>query len=167
MTTDSLRPEPGWATSCGQIVMPHAAPNTRLEATDRLLIAERVARYGWAYDERDREALAGCFTPDGVWQGVTMGRDRVEPIHGAQAIADWLAGFWNTQSDQRRHVFTNLMVGEPDADRSTTHAYLVLLSSRGGVTTPVSAGPYRFTMRRTGDGLWHIAVLSAGFDAPF
>ena len=167
MTAGGLRPEPGWATSCGQVMMPPAAPSALLSTTDRLVIAERIARYGWAYDERDRTALADCFTPDGVWQGVIMDQHRVEPIHGAPAIADWLAGFWDTQSDQRRHVFTNLVVGEPDAEQATAHAYLVLLSSHDGTTMPVTAGPYRFTMRRTGDGLWRIAVLSAGFDAPF
>ncbi len=167
MTADGLRPEPGWATSCGQVMMTPTAPGALLGAADRLLIAERIARYGWAYDERDREALADCFTPDGVWQGVIMGRNRVEPIRGARAIADWLAGFWDIQPDQRRHVFTNLVVGEPDAEQATAHAYLVLLSSHDGATAPVSAGPYRFTMRRTGSKLWRIAVLSAGFDAPF
>ena len=30
-------------------------------------IAERIARYGWSYDERDRDGLADCFTSDGVW----------------------------------------------------------------------------------------------------
>lgn len=167
MTAGGLRPEPGWATSCGQVMMRPAAPSAFSRIADRLLIAERIARYGWAYDERDRGALADCFAPDGVWQGVIMGHHRVEPIHGAQAIANWLAGFWDTQSDQRRHVFTNLVVDEPDADQATAHAYLVLLSSHDGATAPVSAGPYRFTMRRTGGELWHIALLSAGFDAPF
>jgi ketosteroid isomerase-like protein len=148
-------------------MMPSAVASGLARTADRLMIAERIARYGWAYDERDRAALAGCFTPDGLWQGLIMGHDRVDPIRGAQPIADWLAGFWDTQSDQRRHVFTNVVVGEPDADQATAHAYLVLLSSLDGSTTPVSAGPYRFTMRRTRDSLWHIAVLSAGFDAPF
>jgi ketosteroid isomerase-like protein len=160
-------PLPGWATSCGQVAMTPPAPSAALGVADRLLITELIARYGWAYDERDREALAGCFTADAVWQGVIMGRDRVGPIHGAAAIADWLAGFWDAQTDQRRHVFTNIVIGGPDAERVTAHAYLVLLSSQDGATAPVSAGPYRFTMRRTGDESWHIAVLSAGFDAPF
>lgn len=57
--------------------------------------------------------------------------------------------------------------GRGDHDKATAHAYLVLLSSRDGATTPVSAGPYRFTMQRAGDETWRIAVLSAGFDAPF
>jgi hypothetical protein len=74
--------------------------NRRLRSEVRAGIAAReVVRRPtcWAaarapYDERDRAALAGCFTPDGLWQGLIMGRDRVDPIRGAQPIADWLIG---------------------------------------------------------------------------
>ncbi|QRP43149.1 nuclear transport factor 2 family protein [Amycolatopsis sp. FDAARGOS 1241] len=159
-----LLPEPGWASAVGQVSLPEPVPGA---IADRLLAGELIARYGWAYDERDRAALAACFTPDGVWQGVLMGRDRVDPIRGADAIAAWLAGFWPAQTDQRRHVFTNVVVGEPTGGSVVAHAYLLLLSSHDGTTTPVSAGPYRFTLRRTDRGLWRIAHLEAGFDAPF
>lgn len=158
-------PKPGWATATGQVALPAAARPGAI--ADRLLAGDLIARYGWAYDERDRAALADCFTPDGVWQGVIMGLDRVEPIHGAEAIAAWLAGFWPGQPDQRRHVFTNVVVGEPADGTLVAHAYLLLLSSHDRTTEPVSAGPYRFTLRRTDHGLWRIAHLEAGFDAPF
>ncbi|WIX77323.1 nuclear transport factor 2 family protein [Amycolatopsis carbonis] len=164
MSEGELFPEPGWAGASGHVALPEAAPGS---VADRLLVAETIARYGWAYDERDRAALAACFTPDGVWQGIIMGRDHVEPIHGADAIAAWLAGFWPAQIDQRRHVFSNIVVGEPDGGEVLAYAYLVLLSSHDRTTTPVSAGPYRFTLRRTDRGLWRIARLAAGFDAPF
>ncbi|QYN18431.1 nuclear transport factor 2 family protein [Amycolatopsis sp. DSM 110486] len=159
-----LLPQPAWATAAGQVALPAAAAGA---IADRLLIGEMIARYGWAYDERDRAALAACFTPDGLWQGVIMGRDHVDPIHGADAIATWLAGFWPAQTDQRRHLFTNVVSGEPTGGEVVAHAYLLLLSSHDSTTTPVSAGPYRFTMRRTERGLWRIARLEAGFDAPF
>jgi ketosteroid isomerase-like protein len=157
-------PEPGWASTSGHVALPAPSPHATI---DRLLIAETIARYGWAYDERDHAALAGCFTQDAVWEGVIMGRDRVPPIQGAETIANWLAGFWDSQTDQRRHVFTNIVVGEPSDDQTIAHAYLVLLSSQDGTTVPVSAGPYRFIMRRNPDGLWLVARLAAGFDAPF
>lgn len=128
---------------------------------------DRVARYGWAYDERDRAALADCFTDDAVWQGTLMGVDRVGPVHGMREIADWLAAFWAAQDDQRRHVFTNVVVEDPDGDMANAYAYLVLLASRDGATSPVSAGTYRFTLRRDERAGWRISALSASFDAPF
>jgi ketosteroid isomerase-like protein len=136
-------------------------------AIDRLLVAERIARYGWAYDERDRDALAECFTPDGVWEGLLLGRDRVGPVEGREAIADFLAGFWAEQSDQRRHIFTNLVVDALAAGDAGAHTYLLLTAAGEGVMSPVTTGPYRFELVREPDGVWRIARLAAGFDAPF
>jgi uncharacterized protein (TIGR02246 family) len=163
-----LRPTPGWARSCGHVrLQPPRATDRPDPAIDRLLVAERIARYGWSYDERDREALAECFTPDGVWEGLIMGRDPVGPAEGREAIADFLVAFWEQQGDQRRHVFTNLVVDELAPAHATVHAYIVLTAASGGVMTPVSTGPYRFELAREADGVWRIARLSAGFDAPF
>ena len=163
-----LRPTPGWARSCGHArLQPPLAPDRPEAATDRLLVAERIARYGWSYDERDRDALAECFAPDGVWEGLLMGRDPVGPVEGREAIADFLAGFWQGQSDQRRHIFTNVVVEELAPANAGAHAYLFLTAASGGAMTPVTTGPYRFELVRESDGVWRIARLVAGFDAPF
>jgi hypothetical protein len=172
-TMSDLRPAPGWARSCGHVhLQPPPPTDRRYPATDRLLVAECIARYGWSYDERDREALAGCFTPDGVWEGLLMGRDRIGPVAGRESIADFLGEFWQEQSDQRRHVFTNVVVSFTDGDEigptnASAHAYLVLTAASGGAMTAVTTGPYRFEHVREPDGVWRIARLSAGFDAPF
>lgn len=158
------QPPPGWGAATGHVALPPAEPGG--DALDRFLIGERIARYGWAFDERDRSALAACFTPDATWQGVLMGRDTIGPFEGADVIADWLAGFWDTQPDQRRHVFTNVVIGQ-HGGAATAHAYLLLLSSQDAATGVTSAGPYRFTLRRGGDGQWLVAELRAGFDTPF
>lgn len=163
-----LRPTPGWARSCGHArLQPPLAADGSEPATDRLLVGERVARYGWSYDERDHAALAECFAPDGVWEGLLMGGDRVGPVHGREAIADFLAGFWQEQADQRRHLFTNVVVDELGPAHASAHAYLLLTAANGATTTPVTTGPYRFEVVREPDDVWRIARLAAGFDAPF
>lgn len=160
-------PVPGWARASGHARLGEPAGDLPPEtALDRLLVAECLARYGWAYDERDREALAGCFTEDGVWEGVVMGQQSVGPYQGRDAIADFLAGFWADQADQRRHVLTNVVVEDLDGQRATAHAYLILTSSSAGAMTSVTAGPYRFELAHD-DGVWRLSRLVAGFDAPF
>jgi SnoaL-like domain len=167
-TDDAPRPAPGWARSCGHArLQPPVAVGKPRPAADRLLVAERIARYGWSYDERDREALAECFTPDGVWEGSIMGRQQVGPAVGRDGITGFLAEFWEAQSDQRRHLFTNLVVDDLTPMRATAHAYLFLTAASGGVMAPVTTGPYRFELVRDTDGVWRIARLLAGFDAPF
>lgn len=161
-------PVPGWARSSGHVRLQDVRGDLPPEtALDRLLICDRIARYGWAYDERDRQALAGCFTQDGVWEGNVMGQQAVGPFRGREAIADFLSGFWGDQTDQRRHVLTNVVVEDVDGGQATAHAYLVLTSSSGGAMIPVTAGPYRFELAHGDDGVWRLSRLVAGFDAPF
>jgi hypothetical protein len=135
-------------------------------AADRVMIAERVHRYGWGYDERDRELLADCFTEDGVWEGSVMGGEAVGPFTGRDAVVEFLVGFWAIQTDQRRHIFTNVVVDELGPSEAVAHAYLLLTASTGGAMQPVTNGPYRLHLRKE-SGNWRIARLVAGFDAPF
>ena len=167
--TENLRPAPGWARSMGQsAVRPLVSAADAGEALDRLLISERVARYGWAYDERDRAGLEDCFTESGVWEGQIMGADLVGPFEGRQAIVGFLTGFWEEQNDQRRHVFTNVVLDEVGTSAASAHAYLILLGSSDASMKPLTAGPYRFELARgASDGVWRIAKLHAGFDAPY
>ncbi|HVX33933.1 MAG TPA: nuclear transport factor 2 family protein [Solirubrobacterales bacterium] len=164
---DVLRPQPAWASECGHTNLgPAQAADAAPAAADRDLVAERIARYGWSYDERDAESLGECFTVDGTWQGRIMGTRQIGPFRGRKAIVEFLTGFWDEQADQRRHVFTNVVVDSLDGDRATAHAYLILLASSEERTSVETAGPYRFEAARD-DGIWRLTLLAAGFDVPF
>jgi ketosteroid isomerase-like protein len=165
---DELRPAPAWARQAGHTDLAAAVGSGSAgRAVDRLLVAERIARYGWCYDERDLAGLGECFTEDGVWEGLIMGTEPVGPFRGREAIVGFLTGFWEEQDDQRRHVFTNVVVDRLDGDRATAQAYLQLLASREAKTHTETAGPYRFEIARGSDDVWRLARLAAGFDAPF
>jgi hypothetical protein len=163
-----LRPTPGWAAASGFVNVRHQQAETdRQYGHDRALVAERIARYSWSFDERDRRGLADCFTPAGVWEGHIMGADTVGPFVGRDAIADFLAQFWELQQDQRRHMFTNVVTNGFSSEGVSAHAYLLLTSTEAGAMTPITAGAYRFELQRTDDKIWRIARLTANFDAPF
>lgn len=165
---EELRPAPAWARNGGHTrLQPPAPPGGDGTAVDRLLIAERIARYGWSFDERDREGLGECFTEAGVWEAQIMGTEPVGPFAGREAITAFLTGFWEEQTDQRRHVFTNVVVDRLEADAAGAHAYLVLLASSDGALRTDTAGPYRFELAREGDGVWRLTRLVAGFDVPY
>jgi hypothetical protein len=165
---EELRPAPAWARQGGHTDLAAAVPAaTAGSAIDRILVAERIARYGWCYDERDRAGLGGCFTEDGVWEGQIMGNEPVGPFRGRAAVVEFLTDFWAEQDDQRRHVFTNVVVDSIDGDHATAQAYLQLLASSEARTHTETAGPYRFEIARGEDDVWRLARLQAGFDAPF
>ena len=160
------QPTPGWASETGHVRLPLAEADDAGRPADRLAIAERVARYGWGYDERDQAGLADCFTVDGIWEGSIMGGDKVGPYGGRDAVVAFLTEFWAVQTDQRRHIFTNVVVSDLAGSTAVAHAYLLLTAATDGAMTPVTNGPYRLEMRQE-DGVWRIARLVAGFDAPF
>jgi hypothetical protein len=166
---EPLRPAPAWASEAGIVAMqPSAGAASAGPAGDRLLIAERIARYGWAFDERDRAGVADCFTADGVWEGQVMGIEPIGPFEGRTAVVEFLTSFWDEQDDQRRHVFANVVVDQLLGDGATAHAYVILLRSSEASMTPLTAGPFRFELARdAGDGVWRIARLLAGFDTSF
>ncbi|MFN0089131.1 MAG: nuclear transport factor 2 family protein [Acidimicrobiales bacterium] len=165
--SESARPSPAWAARTGHVTLAPARPaGATEEALDRLLIAERIYRYGWAYDERNRDQLADCFTDDAVWEGSMMGLDAIGPMKGREAVMEFLTEFWAQQSDQRRHIFTNVIVEELSAAAAVAHAYLLLTASANDTMTPVTAGPYRLELVKQA-GVWRLARLAGGFDAPF
>lgn len=163
---NGLRPTPGWARSAGQSQVTGGVDGSVGSAVDRILIAERIYRYGWGYDERNRELLADCFTEDAVWEGSVMGLEPVGPFEGRDAIVAFLCTFWDAQDDQRRHVFTNVVVDALSDTDATAHAYLVLTSAGDATFQPVTSGPYRLNFRKESDG-WRITHLIGGWDAPF
>ena len=164
---EKLHPEPGWSAREGHSqLQPVAIDATSSSAIDRLLITERIYRYGWCFDERNPELLGDCFTADGVWEGRIMGEVSVGPFEGRSTIVQWLAAFWPQQFDQRRHMFTNVMIDDLTATTATAHAYLLLTKSAEATLIPVTVGPYRLLMAKD-SGVWRIARLIGGFDVPF
>lgn len=160
-------PVPAWANATGRILLKTLrGPHADGEAIDRTLIAERIYRYGWAYDERDRALFADCFVDDSVWEGNVMGGTPVGPFVGREAIVEWNTAFWNEQDDQRRHIFSNVIVDDLDGLHATAHAYLLLTSAVHSAMTPVTTGAYRIDVLKESDA-WRIKHLTSSFDAAF
>lgn len=170
MTTDETKEAPtipAWAHKAGMLSLRDAsAPADAAATADRLLFSERIARYCWAYDERQLDRLAACFTEDAVWEGNVIGKIPVGPFAGRDAICNWLSEFWPHQRDQRRHMILNTIVEEQTPDSAVTWSYLLLMGSTGREVSVETTGFYRVHYRRIGQD-WLIARLVAGFDAPF
>ncbi|MHB1953599.1 MAG: nuclear transport factor 2 family protein [Sulfobacillus sp.] len=161
-----LHPAPAWSRMASRLTLkPLAGAAHGGEALDRQLIAERIYRYGWAYDERDRSLFADCFTDDVIWEGNVMGLEPVGPFRGREAVVDWNCQFWPNQDDQRRHLFTNVTIDDLTAETATADAYLLLTSAMNSSIKPVTTGPYRLELLK--EDTWKIHHLWSSFDAPF
>lgn len=161
------QPVPGWSRAQGLSTVGPAPASSGGEAVDRALIADRIYRYAWGFDERNIDGIGECFTEDGIWEGWVMGTQHVGPFNGRAAIQGFMAEFWPNQVDQRRHVFTNIIVDAYTGVTAQAHAYLLLMSSMEAETTPVTVGPYRFDLNKDATGVWRLTHLRGGWDSPF
>jgi SnoaL-like protein len=135
-------------------------------AAERTLMAERIYRYGWAFDEREPTLLADCFTDDARWEARVAGETVIGPFDGRAAIVEFMKGFWERQDDQRRHMISNVIVDAQTEDEARVLTYHLLASARGGAPVPVTCGFYRLLMQKQ-DGVWRIHRLLAGYDVRF
>jgi hypothetical protein len=133
---------------------------------ERVLIAERMYRYGWAFDERQIDALSECFTDSATWQASIMGTSSIGPFNGRNEIISFMNGFWPIQSDQRRHNITNVIVESQSEKTVSVMAYLVLMSASEQGLKPVTTGFYKVEMIKL-DGTWKIQNLLVGFDLAY
>lgn len=158
--------QPAWAHTSGLLDLNPVPQLTDEMIPARLAMADRMSRYAWAFDERDPDLLAECFTDEASWEASIRGEERIGPFLGRRAVVDVMTGRWEQQPDQRRHMITNHLVRDVTPSSATIHTYLLLVSTATGVI-PLTCGFYRVGMVRESDGVWRIRTLLAGFDVPF
>ena len=137
-----------------------------LAVEDKLAIQELLARSAWAYDEARLDVMEACFTEDAQMRLQIAGGDVIGPHDGRQAVLDLIRGAIESQSDQRRHVISNVFFESEDADRAVVVSNLTLLGTAEGQTTVLSAGLYRDTVVRTPDG-WRYCDRFLALDKPY
>lgn len=109
--------------------------------SDRAAIEDLANRYSLAYDTADLETLESVFTEDATFSMVIAGGDKIS-FGPRDAIMKLMRDSLSSQTDQRRHVNTNLIVeGTEDGVTRTKH-YLSLFGTENGVINLLSAGLY-------------------------
>jgi len=129
-----------------------------IDPRDALAIQHVAFTYASANDDRDIAAIDACFTPDGSFGLRIAGQDPIGPFDPSTTPtrSDFFSADLGAQTDQRRHVVTNLRFVEVEADRVVTLSYFTLMVTDGGVTRALTTGVYRDVMVRN-DGGWLIA----------
>lgn len=132
---------------------------------DRESIRELFADYGYANDERSRELLARLLAADASFeiaipdQGVELG-----PFEGAAAVEEFIMADLTAQSDQRRHVITNLRFENETDDSADVRAYLSLHVTAGGTLAVRCAGVYHASVVLDGEA-WKLRRIALRLDS--
>lgn len=134
---------------------------------DRHQINDVLADYAWANDAKDEATLHAVFADDAVFSLRIAGVDQeVGPLHGRQAIVDFIYPTIRDQTDQRRHVIVNTRFVLDEAERAKVRAYLILNVINDGALETKSAGVYDIDLA-VREGSWRITSMDLSLDLPF
>ena len=133
---------------------------------DRDGLEQLFAQYGWPMDTKDFGNLNIVFTEDSKFTVQIAGGDTYGPIEGRAAIYDFVSQTVGAQTDQRRHVITNVRVESASEEKTVATAILTLLVSENGSLELKSSGLYRGEVVQE-DGQWRFSSLHLLLDVPF
>lgn len=120
--------------------------------SDRAAIEDLANRYSLAYDTADLDGIEATFTEDATFSMVIAGGDKLS-FGPREAIMKLMRDSLSSQTDQRRHINTNLIVeGEQDGVTRTKH-YLTLVATEDGQINLLSAGVYSSEIVEEGGAL--------------
>jgi hypothetical protein len=128
---------------------------------NRDTVDQLFATYAWAIDAREFELLNGVFSANATFAVSIAGVEAVA-FEGRAALVDFIATTTREQTDQRRHVITNLRL----SGESSATANLTLIVVADGELTVKTAGVYRVELAQE-DGAWRFAVMDLALDLAF
>lgn len=129
-------------------------------------IENALANYALAYDDGDMDAVQTAFADDAVLTMKIAGGAEVGPLKGVDEIMGLYRSAHESQTDQRRHITTNLLVEEIDDTTVRTVSYLLITSAENGALRTLSTGKYADEWTKA-DGTWRLARRHIGLDLPY
>jgi uncharacterized protein (TIGR02246 family) len=124
-------------------------------------------RYSIAYDDNDMAEMADTFAEDAVMSMRIAGGDLIGPFEGKAAVMKLMTDSLASQTDQRRHVTTNMAIRKETEDAATVSSYLTLISVKDGKATVLSTARYDDELVREADGAWRFTKRHIELDLPY
>ncbi|MFE7421997.1 nuclear transport factor 2 family protein [Rhodococcus sp. NPDC057529] len=124
-------------------------PSTTLPSTTAMesVAAGLCARYNFAWDRLDAQAVSACFTPDGVFVGASG-----EPHRGTEEIEAFVRLSPSIFGPKMRHMTLTHMVESADEQTGTHTCYLIFVAWTEDGERTISTGVYEDTLQNTPDG---------------
>ena len=124
-------------------------------------------RYSIAYDQNDMTEMADTFADSAALTMRIAGGDLIGPFEGKEAVMKLMTDSLASQTDQRRHVTTNLAVRKETDDAASVESYLTLISVQDGKATLLSTALYQDELVKDADGAWRFTKRHIELDLPY
>jgi hypothetical protein len=107
---------------------------------DQFEVLQLLATYAWSHDSRQFDKLATCFAPDAEYTMRIADNPPSSPTIGGEAIAALVRSFKEKQTDQRRHVISNVVFHAFRSDYARTSSYVTVLATTPEASVVVATG---------------------------
>jgi uncharacterized protein (TIGR02246 family) len=129
---------------------------------DHATVAEVFARYAAAIDDADFDRLGDVFTEGASFTVEVTGGETFGPFEPRDAIVEFISSTTAAQQDQRRHVITNVRLGDEDE----AYGLLSLFATAAGEVSIQTTGVYRIELEQQA-GRWRLRSMRLTLDRPF
>jgi 3-phenylpropionate/cinnamic acid dioxygenase small subunit len=137
-----------------------------LALEEKLAIHELLSRSAYGLDERDVELLASTFAEHARFSMRIGGGDLVGPFETRAGIMQLMTDSMAEQTDQRRHVVSNIFFHGENNGNPVVVSNLSLIATENGEIQLLSAGVYRDVVVKVGEG-WEILDRYLELDKPY
>jgi SnoaL-like domain len=132
---------------------------------DRPEIDNVLATWALGYDDRSPALMERCFTEDATMT-LHIGDETMGPYVGRSEVMKHFTDHHEVQTDQRRHVVTNLTIEAEDDTSARTTSVLTLLVVEDDTARVQATGVYRDHFVLDGDR-WRIRERVLRLDAHY
>ena len=133
---------------------------------NKLAIRELMSRAACGLDMRDVDMLAACFTEDADFTMRIAGGDLIGPFEGREGIMELMTNSMAENTDQRRHIISNLFFEREGDESAVVVSYLTLTVIENGEIRLITTAVYRDTVARVGED-WQLQHRHIDLDLPY
>lgn len=137
-----------------------------MKTDDKLAVHELLSKLAYYYDEKAVDSLMALFSENATMSLRIIGGELVGPFTGRDAIGKLMADSLSTQTDQRRHVVSNIFFESEGNDQAKVISNLTLVSIEDGKLTVLSTAIYHDTVAKEA-GQWVVASRHVALDMPY
>lgn len=110
---------------------------------DRQAIFNKLSTWALGYDERDHDLMRRCFSADATMTLEIGDSETMGPYVGRDEVMKHFTDHHEIQTDQRRHVVTNVLIDSETATTANVISLLTLFVTEDGVERVQATGVYR------------------------
>ena len=137
-----------------------------MDLEDKTAVSELLARSAFGLDAKNLDLLESCFTDDANFSLAIEGVPEVSKFVGREEIMGLFKGALDVQTDERKHVISNIWYQEEGDESATAVSYLSLFATENGLTILVTTGLYTDKVVKA-DGAWKVADRDLKLDRPY